>query len=569
MPLERDPSCVECSEDEAGEERKICFLKKQDRLIDGLTVAENLFLKMEKGIFYSKKKREQICRQLFSLIGYELPVHAQVSELTVSQRRFVEFYRIYLLEPRILLAHEVTANLSYKEIVYFNQIIQKMKAKGTVVFYFTTRWEEAIKVGDIFHVYVDGVQKRIFTQSEVRLNPQEMYALLMDIDMNQVGTDEQREQQKWAKMIHSSLQIENQLARINAVLNAYCDRLKKLMNGQFCRLYLYQTSNQRLVCMGYSSDIHASYGRMGEDDILMVMHTSTLYMTNEKEPGYQELFENDHYPKGLICYTLKSKEGDWVFVEIGTDSKAKYINNNKLDMFYYIVLELLIFIENNRLRNQTVILQESSHRIKNNMQMILSYLMLQRQSLQQQLTQEEDREIADHAFQDLMDRIMTVYNVHNLISSEETLQDTVRFSDLLAEISHMYEDYIELELRLEEIVFIKKKMLSLCTIFNEMMNNTVKHNRVLNRKIHVKIKIWREDNDICIVYHDDGIGNTGCAKRESGDSIDRKKGSSGIGMRLIELTVQNELKGSLAIDAEHGGYKIWIRFPKEGMVRKK
>lgn len=184
----------------------------------------------------------------------------------------------------------------------------------------------------------------------------------------------------------------------------------------------------------------------------------------KKEPGYQELFENDHYPKGLICYTLKSKEGDWVFVEIGTDSKAKYINNNKLDMFYYIVLELLIFIENNRLRNQTVILQESSHRIKNNMQMILSYLMLQRQSLQQQLTQEEDREIADHAFQDLMDRIMTVYNVHNLISSEETLQDTVRFSDLLAEISHMYEDYIELELRLEEIVFIKKRC-CLCVQF--------------------------------------------------------------------------------------------------------
>lgn len=550
--LEQDDRYFTFSE---GEEKRskterICFLRKQENLVDGLTVAENLFLSCNREIFISYKKMIRTCERIFEEIGYYLPPNAQVSELTSNQRRFVEFYRIYLRCPAVLVANEVTVNLSYKEIVYFSRIVESLKSKGTSIFFFTTRCEEALRIGDVFHIYVDGERKHVFSKLEVQNNPEMLFLSVMNI--TSPGTDDMLNERQWLKAINESMQIENQITRINMVLSAYCNRIRKLMEGQFCRLYLYQSEEEEFTCAATSEELRMGFGYLRESELRKIVEGEPLFIATERDCDYAELFETEDYPRGTVCYSMNAGDGNRLLIQVGMNALPKYIKSSKMDMLQHIAIELLIFIENSRLHRQTAILQESNHRIKNNMQMILSYLMLQHQSLQKEVDSEEDRERVNQAFQDLTNRIMVVYNVHNLLSAWGKQRKTAGFEELLHEIRKIYENYLDVALQVEEVAIPQKIMLSLGIILNEMMNNTVKHNLYLRRKLHADIQMARQGDQMCLSYRDDGAGDRDANGRTS----------SGIGMWLIKTVVQNDLKGEIHVDSA-GGYAVKIRFPIE------
>ena len=439
--IDEDRSCVKSKSSEKKRSR-VSIILKQDRVIEGLTAAENIFLNTREGLLYSPSKREKACEELFMKIGFYLSPSARVGELTASQRRFVEFYRALYLNPEVFIAEEVTASLSYREVVYFNTLLNAMKEQGTCIFFFTTRWEEAVKVGDWFHVYIDGAEHCVLTRKEVQDDPQSLYFMMMDIDPRNTKDESEEDYRKWIDIISQSMEIENQLTRINTVLDAYCSRLMKLADGQACRIYLYRDAMDELICLASQTVSHPDYGRMKEEDLRLIMQTSTMHISDNRESGYEELFDTPHIPSAVLSYTMKKSEGSWLCIQIATNASRRVFSESRLDSLHYISIEILIFVENSRLRGQAAILQESNHRIKNNMQMILSYIMLQRDSLKNKITDAVDRCTADNAFQEINDRILAIYKVHELMSRGNILEGNAELADVATEIGKIYDDYM-------------------------------------------------------------------------------------------------------------------------------
>ena len=527
--------------------KKIGFIRKQDGLVDGLTVAENIFFPNKHGIFLSRQGMSKTCEDMFEEIGYYLPPNAQVSDLTASQRKFVEFYQIYLRKPDFLVANEVTANLSYKEIIYFTRIIEKLKQQGTSSYFFMTRCEDALRIGDVFHVYVDGELRCNLTKKEAQANPEKLILSVMNIATKSNEDDNERQ---WLQIISDSLQIDDQLVRVNMVLSAYCTRICKILDGQFCRLYIYQQQDDEITCVSSSEEVRPGFGHLKEAEMRSIIKGEPLFFATDRSHGYAELFEDAEYPRGIICYSMNAMEGNRLMIQSGMESPPKYIDSDHMDQIQRIAIELLIFMENSQLHRQTAILQEGNHRIKNNMQMILSYLMLQQQALLNSVTNEEDRKKIEQAFSDLTNRIMTVHNVHNLFSALGTQNTTADFQELLEETKKIYEGHLDVALQSEGIDIPQKLQTPLCIILNELMNNTVKHNKQPGRVLHAQIRIVQQDEIAQLSYRDDGVG---CNK-------DTSKQSSGIGVRLITMLVRNDLKGEIQI-SKNKGYSVEIKFP--------
>lgn len=545
--LERNPDHFAFNEKAKGK-IKISFLRKQDSLVDGLTVAENLFLPNRQGVFLSKRRMAETCERLFEEIGYYLPPSAPVSELTGSQRKFVEFYQVYLHQPDALVANEVTASLSYKEIGYFSRIVEKLKERGTSVYFFTTRYEEALRIGDVYHVFVDGEQRRAMTKQEVQEKPEALFLSMMN--MADAESDDGDTERQWLRAINDSLQIDNQLLRVNMVLSAYCTRICKIVGGQFCRLYIYQGRDGEITCVSSSEEGRPGFGHLKEEYLKSIITGSPLFFSTERDHDYAALFEAGEYPQGTMCYSMTAAGENRLMIQVGMASPPKYISSDKLDQIQHIAIELLIFIENSQLHRQTAILQESNHRIKNNMQMILSYLLLQQQALLKSMTDEEDRARVDQAFSDLTNRIMAVYNVHNLISDFGMQIRTASLRELVEETKKVYASRLEVSLQAEDADIPQKMLMPLCIILNELMNNTVKHNAELGRPLRAEVCAVREGNMMRFTYRDNGAGA----------DAPKPAGSSGIGLRLITTLVQNDLRGEITTEAGHG-YTAEIRFP--------
>lgn len=536
----------------------VAMILKQDRIIEGMTAAENIFLNIKDHWLFSAARREKQCETLFSRIGFYLPPGDPVEKLTASQKRFVEFYRALITKPDILIAEEVTSSLSYREVVYFRSILDELIDQGTGIVFFTTRWEEAIRVGDYFHVFIDGKEQKLLTKKEVQDNPQELYFLMMDLNIGDTPQESENDYKKWVSVIEESMKIENQLTRINTVLEAYCNRIKNLMSGKSCRIYLYLEPKDELIYLSGQSDEEPDYGIMKEEDIRIIMQTSTLHISDDRDAGFADLFESSSIPKCVVSYTMKNSEGNWLLIQIGTNNARRALRKDTLESLKYISIELLIFIENSRLKNQAYMLQESNHRIKNNMQMILSYIMMQRDSLKNQFDSEDELVAAENAFQQINDRIMAIYSVYDLMNGGTILEESIRFGDIIRVISHIYEDFLEITVNADPLQIPDRFHLAFCVIFNELMNNTVKHNKNISYKLRVNISLQIDEAMVFIEYHDNGQGLS--SSPELGSPKEKQTQSYGIGLRLIRHTVTNDLKGTILIE-ESEGYKISIKFP--------
>ena len=527
------------------------FIPKQEKVIDGLTVTENIFLKLYEGAIYVPAKAMAICRELFEKFGYTIPLDVPTSSLTVSQRKFIEIYRAYIYCPAILVVNEITGSLSYLEMICLNRIFSSLKERGTTIICLSTRWEDATKIADSISVFIEGKHSRTLSKEEALNNPQLLHSLMNDVRIEWQYDKEREEQRQWMKVIAESILIEDQRNRANKILKAYCDKACKAVKAEFCRIFLYRKHNNSAVQVNCSSNDNPEYGKILEESFRVISTTIPLFFSTSKNTAHRKLFVGEDNPQTVVFFTTVFDKSSLLILQLG--HKEYWIaTEEEIDIIRFIANEMYTFIENNQLKSQTIYLQESNHRVKNNMQMILNFLMLQRQSLIQQVTLDDDKNIVDAALDDLISRVMSIYYVHNALACEDVFSNDIDLLSILKEIKRFYSGRLELYTYIEIPAIPKTILMPTCIMLNELMNNSVKHNTHLHREIHGKLHISQDNEDVVLCYSDDGAGVT---ENKSNENV-----STGIGMRLIRLIVQNDFNGKCCVETDNG-YHVKIVFP--------
>jgi len=197
------------------------------------------------------------------------------------------------------------------------------------------------------------------------------------------------------------------------------------------------------------------------------------------------------------------------------------------------------------LAEKEILLKEIHHRVKNNLQIISSLLVLQEQYV-------KDERIL-HIFKDFQNRIKVMALIHQALYNSENLNKIYLSKYIKNLVNNLFKAYsanskqIKLQLNIEDIDFSLDKAIACGLIINELVSNSLKHAFSKNDigKIIVTLK-KTINNRILLDVYDNGKG---FAK-----DVDYKN-SDTMGLKLIS-TMTKQMDGKISIEKNKGTHVI-------------
>ncbi|WP_395058835.1 histidine kinase dimerization/phosphoacceptor domain -containing protein, partial [Flavobacterium sp.] len=221
-----------------------------------------------------------------------------------------------------------------------------------------------------------------------------------------------------------------------------------------------------------------------------------------------------------------------------------YVRNNRAIKNKNKIIELTnIKLENEKLLTQKslvekeTLLKEIHHRVKNNMQLVMSLLNIQ--------AQEANNNISDFVAVS-QSRILSMSLIHeNLYQTDNLSQvDFKKYvENLTNSILNAYSNVnttITLKLEIEPVYFDIQKAIPLGLIINELVNNAYKHAFINNQKGLITLQLIRKNEKYELVVSDNGIG---IQKKENAKKT--------LGLELVEELVF-QLDGLLKVASDKG-----------------
>lgn len=141
------------------EKAGIVFIYQELNVLFDLTVEENLFMGKEitKGFgVCDKKAMRKKAQEIMDRMGVNIPVTAQMSDLSVGQQQMVEICKALMVDAKVLIMDEPTAALTQSETEVLFEVIKSLRAKGVSIVYISHRMEEIFELCDRITVLRDG-----------------------------------------------------------------------------------------------------------------------------------------------------------------------------------------------------------------------------------------------------------------------------------------------------------------------------------------------------------------------------------------------------------------------------
>jgi ribose transport system ATP-binding protein len=154
-------------------------------LLSNLTVAENMFLGREPiksfgQVDYARMNAETA--KALSDLGVEIAPDTLVSELSISQRQFVEIAHGIKADARIFILDEPTAALNAADVDVLNRQIRRLRDEGKAIVYISHRMEEIFEICDTVTVLKDG--KLVGTYSISEMTPDSLIANMVGRELS-------------------------------------------------------------------------------------------------------------------------------------------------------------------------------------------------------------------------------------------------------------------------------------------------------------------------------------------------------------------------------------------------
>ncbi len=199
---------------------------------------------------------------------------------------------------------------------------------------------------------------------------------------------------------------------------------------------------------------------------------------------------------------------------------------------------------NQSLHTQELLLKEVHHRVKNNLQIILSMIRLQYDEIEDPKIQEK--------FINLEHRINTIAKTYSMLLSGDDLENiniATYIDALLYDISESY-SYTRYSVEVISDIGVHniplKQAVYIGLVINELVTNTYKY-AFKNGKGIIRVSLHKEEEtgEYLLIIEDNG----------SGYSIDRNKKS--LGLKLIHALIYDQLEGSMQVENDkHTKYTI-------------
>lgn len=204
------------------------------------------------------------------------------------------------------------------------------------------------------------------------------------------------------------------------------------------------------------------------------------------------------------------------------------------------------------LKIKSAMLQETHHRVKNNLQTIASFLRMQAR-------RSSSAEVAE-LIDDSISRILSIALVHDSLAHAD--DEVIDLKDVIQRIvSHVSQTTIGPMKRIsvnimgDGIPVTGHQATSCALVVNELLLNAIEHGLADETEGSIDITLTERAGDVSLEIIDSGLGiSPGLELEAHGD---------GLGLQIVRTLVRDDLHGVFRLEASNGrGTRAFVSFPR-------
>ncbi|MCS6777312.1 MAG: GAF domain-containing protein [Chloroherpetonaceae bacterium] len=232
--------------------------------------------------------------------------------------------------------------------------------------------------------------------------------------------------------------------------------------------------------------------------------------------------------------------------------KVHQFSKEELSILQALSTQAALAIEHAKLMVRSALIQEMHHRVKNNLQQIVSLIRLEMRYAK--FTTVED------ALNDTLSRILAISNVHELLSRDDL--DSVSIKKVAESILHATQQSvvppgksIQTLVEGDDFKLPLSKATSVALVLNELVQNAVEHGFKTLNEGRIKVQLFQEPDEMRIAVINDGD------RLPEGFTL---RNSNSLGLSIVETLVRGDLHGTFSLEnaVYDNGIIAIVTFPR-------
>lgn len=535
----------------------IGFLLDENYLLDNLTIAENLVVATPKKLhslnikrcFLKKKKIEEECKNFLEKYSINLDPNQKIYNLSVEEKKLVMIVKLFSLEPKVIILYEPTAYLSLESIKLFDLMVKDYVRRGGAALYVTSSWEESLKLGDRVSVVLNSSLERTFSSKELKHDSRKILQYI--IGKEKRYKERSSVTQKDNKLIESVFEAAEYLSseyELDDILNLLAKNAAKAMKADACSISLLDKETNAIIGKSFYKRNKNIEVLPNDYEIFKMVDDERIYYFTKRDRGFEKFFKINKDICSFICVPLYIRSRLSGIIQIYYKDFYLY-SEEEIKYLETIAHQAALAIHDTRLMGNSVLLQESHHRIKNNLQSIISLMSLYKMSFKK-----NPQKDVDEMLDDLISKIKSIAAVHDLLSKDKLGRSIINLKEMIIQIIKFMKgtkDKIEFEYNLDDIFVSYSKASAIALVVNEIVTNSLKY--AFSEKNKGKISIFCKYNNekIHLVISDNGKGFPENFQLTT---------NNGLGLSIVYSIVTKQLGGKIKTKNDYGA-KVFIEIP--------
>jgi len=523
----------------------VLFQDNNYSFIPHLTVKEFLYLWFD-SFFISNKRLAKKTLELFQEYEINLSPNRFISELNQEEYRILFLMKILARAPAIIVLDEPTTDLSESKKQHFFRIIRKFAEKGGGVLYLSNKLDEILQISDRVTILKDGGTIDCFTIDYAKKNPQKVLGRYFGREASSNLSDDEFKD-VIDTILHSTELLTSEY-ELQDLLNLLAEKIIEASKADGSNIILLEETSMNVLESFRHLPQEMTLVEL-KDEIIrnVISEGKPLVVHSIDQEEMERLFDKSCNVKAMVCAPIKVRSKINGVIEVFY-SQRKYFTQEDIELLMTFATQVAIAVENSRLLGRSTLLKEAHHRIKNNLQSIISMLILQLQTGSQKSL--------DAIIWQIIDRIKTIASVHEILSKDEQGIGLINFQNLIKLIVANFHEKdslsrIEMVIDAEDFYVSYRSATSLGLVINELLTNCFEH-AFPEGTGKIILQLHHDENQVFLQVIDNGVG----FQKELLLSLGT------LGLSLVKILVSRDLRGTLDIKSQMGT-RISIVFPKQ------
>ncbi|RAK07852.1 ribose transport system ATP-binding protein [Halanaerobium saccharolyticum] len=518
----------------------IDFLFNSSSLVEQLTIEDNICLnnypKLKILPFINKIKARRKAEKIISFMDLDLKLKKTVSNLSKDEKKQLSLAKILYNKPKVVIMHEPTDGLSVESIKKFYDKIYEYKSTGGSIIYITKQWKDALKIADRISVIYMGSIIGTISKSEANLNQNKILNLMLgNYDNEKDNSFLEDETQKILNTVFKATEFLTSNYELKDVLKLLAEYSSDFTKADNCIIKLIDENTKTFIDTFKYEKESGLESEIKKEKLFAITKDEKIFFSTIDDSEFNDIFvKKSRDVKSVIIIPVLIRSQVSGVIQLSFSYKKSY-NYSKKESIYLNTLakQAAIAIEDTRLMGRSTLLQESHHRIKNNLQYIISLISLQKDFIN------KNPKNTDEILTNIICRIKSIAAVHDLLSKDSLGRSIINLHDIFdVIIKFLNSSKIEFKVKIDDIFISYAKASAIALVFNEILSNCIEHAFQNKDTGIIEISSYKKNNEIKLIVKDNGKGIEKDFKIEEQDSL---------GLSIVYSIIKQQFKGEISL----------------------